>query len=519
MKRLSSVIARTTLVAVAAASAAQAQSMTTTTSQARPASAPSVASSGPESLYGLRPSATKKVLRFADALKLASEQSWDLRIVRERVEQQDALLQRAWSNVLPQVSATASYTYNLPKQEVSFSTQDQVDQQALLFRSIGGIVAGAAAQNPDPQQAAEQQAQAQALLAAADTIEEKGVTSIEITPENVGNAGLNIVIPLFSGGAIPQIMNATAGLDVAKKTLAQSRASVVLGVARAYYGAFTAQRFVAIAQEQLAATSAHRDLTKTQSDDGLITPLALQRAELDVVRAEQSLRSATQTAAQTRATLGLLLGVVDDFDIEAPPPVPAIEQQENVAALVERARNERPDLAAERLAVEIAERGETAAWLQFLPSLSLQAQGRATTFTGGLTAEPLTAAVTLQASIPIYDGGARWSSTRESASRLTEERARLEQLEAKIESQVRGNADDIRVRGDALTTAQRALALAKAAQESAVRFYELGTATNLDVIDANLGVFAAELDEARAELDVAQGRLGLAFILGELRPE
>lgn len=505
------------LVVVLAASAASAQSAGSP-STTRPATAPSVSSSSPDSLFGLRPASTKKQLTFQQALDLAADKSWDLRILEQRVEVQDALLQRAWSTVLPQLSANAAYVYNLPNQQVEFGSQEQLDQQALLFKSIGGLVGAQAAQAQDPAQQAALQAQSQKLLSAADEIAASEPQTIEITPTHLGNAGITLVVPLFSGGAIPGLMNAGEGLDVAKASAQQARASVVLGVARAYYGAWTAQRFVAIAEEQLTSTTAHRDLTKNQAEGGLITPLALQRAELDVVRAEQSLRAAQQTAGQARANLGLLIGLTDDFSLDAPPEVPAVEQTAAVDTLIERAKGARPDLQAQRKAVEIAERSVTASWLSYLPSVALQANGRGTTFTSDLAPEPFTASVSLQASIPLYDGGLRWSQVRENNARLTEEKLRLEQLEAKIESQVRGNADDIRVRGDALSASQKALALAKATQETATKLYELGTATNLDVIDANLGLFAAELDEARAQLDVAQGRLGLAYVIGELRP-
>lgn len=511
-------VASALLVVLLAAAPVLAQSAGSPSSSTRPASTPSVGSAGPDGYAGLKPSTSPQLLRFDDAIDRAATKSWDLQLVQQRVEQQYAIVQRAWSAVLPQLSAGASYTFNAPHQEAAFGSKEQLQQQALLFRSLGGLVAGAAAQNPDATEAAQQQQQAQALLAAANTLDDSEPQVIEITPYTVGNANLTLTVPLFSGAAIPGVLNARDSLDLVKETAAQSRAGVVLGVARAYYAAWTAQRYAQIADEQLSSTIAHRDLTKQQSDAGLITPLALQRAELDVVRAEQARRTALQTASSARANLGLLLGVVDDFSIEAPPTVPALEAQRDIDDLIDRAHHARPDLHAQELAVQIADRSVTSAWLSFLPSLSAQAQGRATTFTSTLMPSPLAGSLTFNASIPLFDGGQRWSQLRENSSRLEEERVRLHQLEVRVDSQVRGNADELRLRLDTVTTSKKALALAKATQETATRLYELGTATNLDVIDANLAVFAAELDEARAELDLAQGRLGLAYILGELRP-
>ena len=43
--------------------------------------------------------------------------------------------------------------------------------------------------------------------------------------------------------------------------------------------------------------------------------------------------------------------------------------------------------------------------MQYLPVLSLQAQGRYTSNTGGFITDPLTSSVVVQATIPLYDGG------------------------------------------------------------------------------------------------------------------
>lgn len=493
---------------------AQAAGSPTTT---RPATV-AAPTTGPDALFGLRPTAAPKTITFEQALGMAAVNSWDLRAIGERVEQQDAQLRRAWSVILPQLSAGASYQYSFPEQKVNFGSEEQNQQQALLFRSLGGIVEQSARANPDPAARAAASEQAQQLLTAAEELENAEPLEIEIAPAHVGNANITINIPLFNGRAIPGIQNALQAVDLARASAAQAKSGVLLGVARAYFGAWTAQRFITIAEAQLASTVAHRELTKTQTDAGVLTPLALQRAELDVVRAEQSLRAARQTAGQARAGLGLVLGVSEDFQIAAPPTVPALERGVGVDALVARALASRKDLAVQRMALDIANRGTTDAWMQYLPTLALQGQGRYTTNTGGFTSDPFTGAIIVQASIPLYDGGNRYAAMQESTSRVREETFKLKQLEEKIESQVRGNAEDLRIRGEALQTAQHAVELSKASRDNAVRFYELGTATNLDVIDANLALFGAELDLARAQLDVDQGRLGLAYILGELAP-
>ena len=90
----------------------------------------------------------------------------------------------------------------------------------------------------------------------------------------------------------------------------------------------------------------------------------------------------------------------------------------------------------------------------------------------------------------------------------------MKQLEAKIESQVRGNVSEIALKKDSLALAQQAAELSRASQEQAQAMFEVGMGTPLDVTDTNLAVFLSEIDVARAELELDQARLGLAYMLG-----
>ena len=94
--------------------------------------------------------------------------------------------------------------------------------------------------------------------------------------------------------------------------------------------------------------------------------------------------------------------------------------------------------------------GRTDAWMAFLPSLSLVGQGRFSSNTSGFTSDPITGAIMVQANIPIYDGGTNYANLKETASKIEQEKLRLEQSESRIRSQVRGNVDDIALKQQAL---------------------------------------------------------------------
>lgn len=515
-------------------------------SGARPSTKPSSAAptSAPGALFGLRPAASPRTLTLEDALARTSDENFDLRVLREKITQSEINVRKAWALMLPNITASGNYTFNcqfLSKQSddtrkllncadqtLTFvdeqQLQDQSDSlqaQALLFRTVGGMAGDAADFTTDLNRQAELRAQAQGLLTAADGLDQASqdvldtkIEPIVIQPAHVVNGTLSVTMPLFNGRSIPLLQNAYTAVDLTKVTAASSRSALMFSVARAYYGAVTAKKFVKIAQEQLKSAERHRDATKERVELNTLTPLALRRAELDVVRARMGLRSAQNSYRLAVGNVGQLIGEDTEFDVTDPgPPTPA-EQSASAEELIAQALSGRGDIKAQKLALLMADRSRLDAWMMFMPSVNLIASARTSSNQSGFVASAGSSALMIQASIPLYDGGQRYAALRESSSKIREELIKVRQLEKKVEGQIRGGLADIQMKKDALDLAQDAVELARASQEQAQALFEQGVATSLDVSDANLGVFLAELDLARAELNLDQSRLTLLYGLG-----
>jgi outer membrane protein TolC len=199
----------------------------------------------------------------------------------------------------------------------------------------------------------------------------------------------------------------------------------------------------------------------------------------------------------------------------APPPAAPSEPQGDDTVFVERALQDRVEVRVQRLALAIAERGTLDAWMQFVPTVGLSATARATSFTSGFVKDPVTGVVSLSASVPLYDGGARYAALDDASSKTSEERERLKQLAARVAAQVRGNRRDVVVRAVAVALARQALAVASEAHTQAQALFDAGVGTALDLTDTAVAVFAAESEAVRAEGELAVARLSLRWALGE----
>lgn len=485
---------------------------------ARAAAAPQGAVSSPDQLLGLVPVDDPPVISLAEALQLVSDKSFDLRVAAEEVTQANLQVRKAWALLLPQVSLGGTYSFSFPEQTVEFGSPSQNAQQALLFRSLADVVSSAAQFSQDPAERGAALQQAEQLRQAAQDIESSKPIEVVVQPAHMVSGQLQVSVPLFSGRATPLLQNAYEAVDISEAVVVQARAALLLAATRAYYGAVSAKKLMTIAREQQMNAERHRDALRQREALGLATAIALQRADLDVIRAEQQARAAHQGYAMTLGALGQLMAREELFDVEAPPDVPYVEQLDTMEGMIERALQARPEIAVRRSALAIAHRMRTDAWMAFLPSLTLVGQGRYTSNTSGFAAEPITGAVMVQANVPIYDGGTRYATLKETASKIVQEELRLEQEERRIRSQVRGNLDDITLKRQALETADKGLTLAIDTRDNAHRLFDLGVATSLDVIDANLAVFFAQVEQTRAKLDLEQARLGLAFVSGALTP-
>lgn len=500
-----------------AAHAQQRQAAAPAPAAQAPSSPTSGAPGGTTGLAGLRAVDAPKLISLDDAFRMAAERSTDLRITQLKIDESKANVTKAWAVLLPNISLGADYNFNYPEQEAALGSAEQFQQQALIFDTLANITEGGAAQNPDPAARRAATEQAAKLRSTANDLRNSEVASFVIQPAHVVNGNLTFSMPLFSGRALPLLQNAYAAVDITRLSAQSAQAAVLWGVARTYYTLAATQQLVVTAHEQVESTRRHLTTTTNRKEQGYETELSLQRAVLEVKKAEMQERQALGGLRAAKAGLAALIGVVDDFTVATPPPVAAVNESVPFDQLLVRAWESRPDLRVQKQMLAIADRGRTDSWMRFLPSVQLIAQGRYTTNTGGLTNEPFTGAVIVQGSMPLYDGGQTFGAIDEANAKVGQEILRTRQLEETIERELRGTLDDLRLKQENATTSAELADLAKKTADNAEALYSEGAVTQSDVSDARFGAFAAEIEAQKARLDLETARIGLAYAVGELQ--
>ncbi len=422
------------------------------------------------------------VLDLPELVRRTEASNGDLAAMRARGAQADAQLRKAWSSLLPVVTAAASYTRNSDEAILAFP-----DFRA-GFQTLTDPATGTTFLIPNE------------------------VAEIVIQPyDQVGALG-KVTVPLLVMPAYYGISAADEGAAASAHAVEAARSELLFGVAQAYYGAVASQRLIELAKKQLDAAEKQERLAKARFDAGQVPKIAFLRAGVDRARAEQDVRRAENGHAAAKLALAALAGIDGPFQVVAPPP--QAEPAGAEEALVEAALAERPDLAAARAAAAAADDAVDAEWWKLAPTLAASAEYRASNVEG-FTGDKTMWLVQVAAVITLYDGG-RYADLDLARARLAEAEASRSALARRVVQEVKTARLEL---SSARANLLKAREQAKLAEENAALVdaqVASGLATYLDAVDASAARFAAGVAAVSEELNVEIATLKLAKATGRL---
>lgn len=325
--------------------------------------------------------------------------------------------------------------------------------------------------------------------------------------------------PIYSGGRTGALERAAeAEARAASADLDAARADLRLEVVRAYWGLATAQETVRVLEEALASADAHLAEVRSRFDAGLVPPNEVLSSEAERSREEVQLIEARNLRESVAVDLrrlvdlppGTAIELVDS--LEAPsPPAGAAE------AAVEAALSRRPERQAQRARVEGAAERQQAATAGFKPTIDLLGgvdYARPNTRIFPLTREWRTswdAGVSI--SWNVWDFGRTRAEVAEAGFALAASRARLAELDTLIDADVRQRLLDLDSSLAAVRASADGVRSAAEARRVVIERFNVGVATNTEVLDAQVALLQAELDRARALANVrlAEARLDRAL--------
>jgi len=324
----------------------------------------------------------------------------------------------------------------------------------------------------------------------------------------------------------------------AERRLRETRASLEAAAVQAAAGLLAAEHGVRVAEAGVLLARDAADATAVRVERGAARAREVERAELEVARAEERLRAAEAARSQAAARLEDLVG--PDRTLDALPELPAADG-EDPAVL---AAADDATLAA--VGVASATRGllptaqASYAWSTGDGAVSLSIETRTFQPTVGYeTPDPLTRAAS-DAGVDVPEGldvsvegnlslGLSFTLGAENVAAVDAARARLDAAEAAVEAARREAARASDDRTEAVRAAREELAfaredrrLARADADDTRRRADLGVASPLEAHRADLSALQADLAVLNTRIDVLSAQLRgyreLAIPLSEVLP-
>lgn len=317
---------------------------------------------------------------------------------------------------------------------------------------------------------------------------------------------------LFAPAAFGRSIAADAQSKAAGAQADASRMDLSLLAARYWVNAASAHDLRVASEETKAAAEKHLAVSVVMRNSETLTEIGLDRAKLQVTDAERLAIDARRLESDALGQLAILTGRSDAVigKMVAPPPV-----ARDAGALEQDALATRPEVLAARAQLDAAKAGRWTVVGDWAPTITANAAIRATN-NPGITGQAVGGYVGATATLPIFDGGLRFSDAKRVDAQVSQAEALLDRAERSAREDVASALRGVTSARQGLEVARQREGVAAHFQEQTETTFQNGGATPLDVEDAQNALLSARAQRIQAEGAVILAELQLRRVTGAL---
>ncbi len=343
-----------------------------------------------------------------------------------------------------------------------------------------------------------------------------GSTSFDAT-----NYRLSMIQPVFHRDRHMRLKQADKQLRQAQLQMDAAFQRMMVRLSERYFDVLAAQDNLEFAKAETGSLAGQLDQAKQRFEVGLIAITDVQEAqagydraraqeitaENEVENAQERLREVTGEYHERLWPLG------EDLRLERPDP-------QDIEQWTKTALAQNLELEAALVASEIALDEIGVQRAGHLPYVDIEG-GHGFTSTGGLFGlnETETSEIGVRLNVPLYEGGAVSSRTRQAVHQHAATLDRLERTRRGVYRQTREAYLGVETQISAVQAFKQALVSSETALESTRAGFEVGTRTTIDVVAAERVLSQARRDYARARYDYVLNLLRLKEAAGTLSPD
>ena len=477
------------------------------------------------------PAGAQRVLSLDSCRALAIANNKDLLISQEKIRAAHYQKKAAFTNFLPQISATGGYMRN--QKELSLLSDTQKGALTSVGTQVSGVmqsgIQGLLTQHPELTQNPQFMALLQALGSAdiatpLNSIGSAIVDAFRTDTRNMYAGALTLTQPLYMGGKIRAYNKITRyAEELAQQQHNSGVQDVILSTDQAYW------QVVSLANKKKLAESYLQLLQKLDGDmqkmisEGVATKADGLSVKVKVNEAEMTMTKVDDGLSLARMLLCQLCGL----DLSSPITL-ADEQEEDlplssIAANgidLEQVYSLRPEVRSLELAAEIYKQKVNVERSAYMPSIALMGNYIATNPSVFNSFEKKFKGmwnVGVVVSMPIWHWGEGIYKVKAAKAEARIARYQLEEAKEKIELQVSQSAFKVREATKKLAMAEKNLEKANENLRYANLGFEEGVIPASNVLEAHTAWLSAQSEKIDAQIDVKLTEIYLKKATGVLQ--
>jgi outer membrane protein len=331
------------------------------------------------------------------------------------------------------------------------------------------------------------------------------------------NGQIGVNVPLYAGGSVKNsILAAETRVAAGQANLRGTESSIFSAVVGAYMDVLRDEAIVALNRAQVGVLDVNLKATKDRFEVGDLTRTDIAQSEARLAAAEAQYRGVEAQLIASRERYVQLVGDAP-ANLEQPPELPNLPQATDMA--VERALRDNPDLLAATQSVKASGYDVKTAQGARLPRIGGVASGGFNDLLGSgnsvFARDTHSVGVGVQASIPLFEGGAGSARIRQSQARLSQAQEQLIEAERFVIAQTRSAYASWRASNEVIRSSQTQVDANRLALEGVRAENSVGTRTILDILDAERELLSAEVQLVTAKRNAYVAGFTLLAAMGD----
>lgn len=334
----------------------------------------------------------------------------------------------------------------------------------------------------------------------------KSSSNSGVAPDRTLGAGIDLGVPIYSGGAVKNSIRAAENrVEAGQADLRGTESAIFAQTVAAYMDVIRGEALVGLNANQVQVLQVNVEATGDRFEIGDLTRTDVAQSQARLALAQGNLQSARANLISAREEYIRLTGMAPD-NLQPPPPLPGLPA--SVADAVATALDENPDLIAARERADASAFDIDVAGSGRLPRVSIFTGGDYSNALGSLNIPGSTISVPqtstgvqagVQLSVPLFQGGRPAALQRQAQARSAAARENVVAAEREVIAQVRSAWSSWQAATQIIASNQSAVDAATLSLEGVRAENTVGNRSILDILNAE-----QELVNARAQLITAR---------------